>query len=155
MYNACYFATRSVHLAGPDAYQVLDVPATATVPEVRKKFWRISLLVHPDKCRHEGAATAFDAVKKAAEILMDATSRNDLDERKRKQAEADLDQQVAAELEKDRLWRVAQGTATAEDLKYAFCAAMQSNKHDALFDVTSGCFVRRSGKQACPHRENL
>lgn len=116
---------RSIYLSGPDAYQVLDVPVTATVPEVRKKFWRISLLVHPDKCPHEGAAAAFDAVKKAAETLMDATSRSDLDERNQKQAEVNLDRQVTAELEKDRLWRVAQGTATAEDFQYAVFAVLQ------------------------------
>ena len=85
-------------------------------------FWRISLLVHPDKCQHEGAAAAFNAVKKAAEALMNAEARHELDERKRKQAEGNLDWQVAAELEKERQWRVVQGTATAEDLK---CDSLQ------------------------------
>ena len=105
------------HAAGPDAYEVLNVPETATASEVRKKFWRVSLLVHPDKCRHECAANAFDAVKKAAEALLDAGTRHGIDERKRKEANTQLDQQVAAELEKERQWRVAQGTATAEDLR--------------------------------------
>lgn len=93
-------------------------------------FWRISLLVHPDKCQHEGAAAAFNAVKKAAEVLMNAEARQELDERKRKQAEGNLDRQVAAELEKERQWRLVQGTATAEDLK---CDSLQLCRFISLY----------------------
>lgn len=79
----------------------------------------MSLLVHPDKCQHEGAAAAFDAVKKAAEALMDAEARHSIDERKRMEASIELDRRVAAQLERERQWRVAQGTATADDARYA------------------------------------
>jgi hypothetical protein len=32
---------------------------------VKKAFWKLSLMVHPDKCDHPQAAEAFDLVKKA------------------------------------------------------------------------------------------
>eukprot|EP00892_Ulva_mutabilis_P003197 jgi/Ulvmu1/12879/UM098_0067.1 len=102
---------------GADAYEVLNIKETASAAEVRKRFWRVSLLVHPDKCCHEGAAAAFDAVKKAAEALMDGETRRGIDEHKQKEANSELDRQVAVELEKERHWRVVQGTATAEDAR--------------------------------------
>ena len=36
---------------------------------VKKTFWRLSLLIHPDKCRHPRANDVFQAVTKAAEAL--------------------------------------------------------------------------------------
>lgn len=100
-----------------DPYKVLGVVEDAATSEVRKAFWRSSLLVHPDKCKHKNAAMAFDAVKKAAEVLMDADARSRVDAAKRKAAEDEITSQVVQELERDRQWRIAQGTATEEDLR--------------------------------------
>ncbi len=36
---------------------------------VKKTYWRLSLLIHPDKCGHPCANDAFQAVTKAAEAL--------------------------------------------------------------------------------------
>jgi curved DNA-binding protein CbpA len=96
------------------------VPEDAATGEIRKAFWKTSLLVHPDKCKHSSAAAAFDAVKKAAEVLMSKDSRNKVDEAKRKEEESKTTAQVLAELERDRQWRIAQGTATEEDMRCVF-----------------------------------
>lgn len=45
--------------AGAHAYKMLGVDQKATAAEIRKAYWKLSLLVHPDKCDHPGAQDAF------------------------------------------------------------------------------------------------
>jgi DnaJ family protein C protein 8 len=52
-----------------DPYEVLGVPADAAVGAVKKRYWRLSLMIHPDKCRHPRAAEAFQAAAAAAKLL--------------------------------------------------------------------------------------
>lgn len=52
-----------------DAYEVLGVQPTASSGEVKKKYWRLSLLIHPDKCSHPRANDAFQAVSKVSKDL--------------------------------------------------------------------------------------
>jgi len=40
-------------------YDILEVGAEASEEEIKKKFRMLSILVHPDKCRHEKASDAF------------------------------------------------------------------------------------------------
>ena len=42
-----------------DAYAVLGVPGTASAADVKKRYMRLSLLIHPDKCGHRDAHEAF------------------------------------------------------------------------------------------------
>ena len=58
-----------------DAYAVLGVTASATSAEVKKKYMRLSLLIHPDKCSHRDAHEAFQAIAKAAKTLQDSGLR--------------------------------------------------------------------------------
>jgi DnaJ-class molecular chaperone len=102
---------------------VLGVAADSSAAAVRKRFWRVSLLVHPDKCDHPQAARAFDAFTKAAQALQDTSVRADLDAKRDAAADAKLTDAALAELEKERKWRVLQGKATAEDLK---CVSLHS-----------------------------
>ena len=52
-----------------DAYDVLGVKPTATSGEIKKRYWRLSLLIHPDKCSHARANDAFQAVSKVSKDL--------------------------------------------------------------------------------------
>ena len=52
-----------------DPYAVLGVKLEATPAEVKKRYWRLSLLIHPDKCGHARAHDAFQAVSRAAHDL--------------------------------------------------------------------------------------
>ena len=52
-----------------DAYDVLGVEPKATSGEIKKRYWRLSLLIHPDKCAHPRANDAFQAVSKVSKDL--------------------------------------------------------------------------------------
>ena len=52
-----------------DPYEVLGVPHDAAAGAVKKRYWRLSLMIHPDKCRHQRAAEAFQASAAAAKML--------------------------------------------------------------------------------------
>ena len=99
-------------LASPgDAYKALGVSRDATPSEVKKAYWRLSLLVHPDKCDHARSKDAFDAVNAARKALADAASRAALDERL---ADETLMAEAAAEVGrrlKAAQWRKATGAA--------------------------------------------
>jgi DnaJ family protein C protein 8 len=45
---------------------VLDIPAFATESEVKKTYRKKSLLIHPDKFKHEQGPEAFDLLKKVS-----------------------------------------------------------------------------------------
>lgn len=55
--------------AAANPYLVLGLEPTATSGQIRKAFMRQSLLIHPDKCDHPQAATAFHELSKAAKEL--------------------------------------------------------------------------------------
>jgi hypothetical protein len=42
-------------------YERLNLRFTATPEEIRKQFRKLSLMVHPDKCKHPQASEAFDS----------------------------------------------------------------------------------------------
>ncbi|KAK0560807.1 DnaJ subfamily C member 8 [Tilletia horrida] len=61
-------------------YSVLDVPMEADSKEITKVYRKKSLLLHPDKVKHERAVEAFDLLKKASTHLLDEEKRKNLDE---------------------------------------------------------------------------
>jgi DnaJ family protein C protein 8 len=42
-------------------YERLNLRFTATPEDIRKQYRKLSLMVHPDKCKHSQAAEAFDS----------------------------------------------------------------------------------------------
>ena len=55
--------------AAGDPYQLLGVEPAASAAIIKKRYWRLSLMIHPDKCSHTLAHAAFDAVAQAAKAL--------------------------------------------------------------------------------------
>ena len=53
----------------------MEVGAEASEEEVKKKFRMLSILVHPDKCRHEKASDAFHLLEQAYKQLLDPEKR--------------------------------------------------------------------------------
>ena len=56
-------------------YDILEVGPEASETEIKKKFRMLSILVHPDKCRHEKAADTFHLLEQAYKTLMDSEKR--------------------------------------------------------------------------------
>ncbi|XP_024542898.1 uncharacterized protein LOC112350633 [Selaginella moellendorffii] len=54
-----------------DAYHILSVKPDATAEVIKKRYWKLSLLVHPDKCAHPHAQDAFTTINKAFQELQD------------------------------------------------------------------------------------
>lgn len=62
----------------PDYFSVMGLDSTATESEIKKKFKKLSLILHPDKNPNQDpiiAATRFHELKLAYEVLMDPSSR--------------------------------------------------------------------------------
>lgn len=53
------------------AFEVLMVSPESTEGEITKMYRKISMMVHPDKCKHEKAHDAFQIVSKAYQDLKD------------------------------------------------------------------------------------
>jgi len=56
-------------------YDILEVGPEAAEEEIKKKFRMLSILIHPDKCRHERASDAFHLLEQAYKTLMDHEKR--------------------------------------------------------------------------------
>ncbi len=63
-------------------YEVLQIDPELPIEDIRKKYRRLSILVHPDKNQDdlERAQAAFDAVKKAYAMLDDEGTRKKCEE---------------------------------------------------------------------------
>jgi curved DNA-binding protein CbpA len=84
---------------------VLSASPEHSNAELKKVYWKLSLVIHPDKCDDACAAAAFDAVKKAYETLKDETQRKVLDE-KRKSAKDREEFQAWLKNEREKaIWR--------------------------------------------------
>uniref|UniRef100_A0A1A9V7X5 J domain-containing protein n=1 Tax=Glossina austeni TaxID=7395 RepID=A0A1A9V7X5_GLOAU len=71
-----YFETR-------DAYKVFGVSSTATEKELKKAYYKISLLVHPDRVPEEEKVSAtekFKVLSKVYQVLIDKDKRELYDE---------------------------------------------------------------------------
>lgn len=53
-----------------DPFEIFGVSESAPTGEVKKRFWKLSLMVHPDKCTHKLAKDAFDILKKAKGLIV-------------------------------------------------------------------------------------
>lgn len=57
-------------------YEKLNLRFDATVEDIRKAYRKLSLMVHPDKCKHPKAGDAFDILGEAQKELLDEEKRH-------------------------------------------------------------------------------
>lgn len=100
---------------GATGYDILNVPEEASLRDLRRRYYALSLLVHPDKCKHPRAQEAFNAVKKAKEELLDPNEREKQDRQIRARKKDEADTRAWEERIREAKWRKARGTATQED----------------------------------------
>ena len=66
----------------PSLYEVLEIGKSASAAEVRKAYYRLSKLHHPDKCRGEADSThKFQMIAEAYQTLSDHDRRAEYDEK--------------------------------------------------------------------------
>uniref|UniRef100_A0A5B7BIA8 Putative J domain-containing protein spf31 n=1 Tax=Davidia involucrata TaxID=16924 RepID=A0A5B7BIA8_DAVIN len=58
-----------------NAFEYLKLPFDSSPEDVKRQYRKLSLLVHPDKCKHPQAKEAFGALAKAQQILVDSQER--------------------------------------------------------------------------------
>jgi DnaJ-class molecular chaperone len=63
-----------------DYYQILGVPKTATLDEIKKAYRKLALEYHPDRNKTKEAADKFKEVTKAYEVLSNAEKRKTYDQ---------------------------------------------------------------------------
>lgn len=57
-------------------FEHLNLPFDSAVDDVRRQYRKLSLLIHPDKCKHPRANEAFAALAKAQKLLLDPSERD-------------------------------------------------------------------------------
>lgn len=59
-----------------NAFEFLNLPFDSSLEDVKKQYRKLSLLVHPDKCKHPQAKEAFAALAKAQQLLLEPQERD-------------------------------------------------------------------------------
>eukprot|EP00850_Spirogloea_muscicola_P000208 SM000001S04610 [mRNA] locus=s1:1283279:1287697:+ [translate_table: standard] len=114
-----------VSVPGLNAYDILGVQSNAAAAELKKRYWKLSLLVHPDKNAHPQAQAAFTLVNQAFKDLQDPIKRSAIDgqiadAQDRKDYEAELVARKEA-----AQWRKIRGELEAGDEELLSGAAEQ------------------------------
>ncbi|XP_060879681.1 uncharacterized protein LOC132951761 isoform X3 [Metopolophium dirhodum] len=65
-------------------YTMLNIKTTATIPEIKKAYKKLALLLHPDKNSAPGSGEVFIVVTNAVDTLCDYTKRKMYDQTLRK-----------------------------------------------------------------------
>ncbi|XP_043699835.1 J protein JJJ2-like [Telopea speciosissima] len=96
-------------------YDVLGVNLNMSTDNMKKRFWKLSLLVHPDKCCHPQAHQAFVKINRVFKDLQDPDKRKVIDDKIRLKEEQEA---FKAELKARReaaQWRRLQGISMPGD----------------------------------------
>ncbi|GMP80664.1 hypothetical protein CsSME_00035682 [Camellia sinensis var. sinensis] len=73
--------TRIMGVEVESPYDVLGVNRNMSADNIKKRYWKLSLMVHPDKCSHPQANQAFVKLNKAFKDLQDPDKRKVMDEK--------------------------------------------------------------------------
>lgn len=107
--------TRIMEAETGSAYDVLGMNHNMSADNMKKRYWKMSLMVHPDKCSHPQAHQAFIILNKAFKEIQDPEKRKAMDDKIRLKEEQE---QFMAELKVMReaaQWRRLQGIAMEGD----------------------------------------
>jgi len=113
--EACAMRIARIISRGGDAYDILSVSPEDTAAVIKKKYWKLSLMVHPDKCSHVDARDAFDAIKKAHTALADETQRKAIDAKRNEANEREEFEAWLASEREAAAWRRLKGNPLPGD----------------------------------------
>ncbi|XP_057975529.1 uncharacterized protein LOC131162924 [Malania oleifera] len=96
-------------------YDVLGVNQNMSSDNLKKRYWKLSLMVHPDKCSHPQAHQAFIILNKAFKDLQDPNKRKAVDDKiKIKEEQEEFKAELRAMREAAQ-WRRLQGISMEGD----------------------------------------
>ncbi|XP_058189917.1 uncharacterized protein LOC131307439 [Rhododendron vialii] len=96
-------------------YDVLGVNRNMSADNAKKRYWKLSLMVHPDKCPHPQANQAFIKLNKAFKDLQDPEKRKALDEKIRLKEEQEEFKAELKAMREAAQWRRLQGISMEGD----------------------------------------
>ncbi|MQM02291.1 hypothetical protein Taro_035057, partial [Colocasia esculenta] len=96
-------------------YDVLGVNWKMSSENIKKKYWKLSLMVHPDKCSHPQAHEAFVILNKAFKLLQDPELRKATDEKIKLKEEQEAFKVELQALREAAKWRRSQGISMEGD----------------------------------------
>ncbi|CAA3032076.1 Hypothetical predicted protein [Olea europaea subsp. europaea] len=107
--------TRIMGADDDSPYDILGVNKNMSADNIKKRYWKLSLMVHPDKCSHPQAHQAFVKLNKAFKDLQDPDKRKALDDKiKLKEEQEELKIELKAMREAAQ-WRRLQGISMEGD----------------------------------------
>ncbi|XP_030550777.1 uncharacterized protein LOC115755496 [Rhodamnia argentea] len=107
--------TRIMGAEVDNPYDVVGVNHNMSTDKVKKRYWRLSLLVHPDKCSHPQAHQAFIKLNKAFKDLQDPDKRKVLDDKIKLKEEQEAFKIELKAMREAAQWRRLQGISMEGD----------------------------------------
>lgn len=107
--------TRIIGAEEASPYDVLGVSIKMSAENMKKRYWKLSLMVHPDKCSHPQANQAFAKLNKAFKDLQDPVKRKVLDDKIKLKEEQESYQAELKAMREAAQWRRLQGISMEGD----------------------------------------
>ncbi|CAK7323563.1 unnamed protein product [Dovyalis caffra] len=107
--------TRIMDVVGDSLYDVVGVNRNMSAENIKKRYWKLSLLVHPDKCSHPQAHQAFVKLNKAFKDLQDPEKRKLLDDEIKRKEEQEAFKAELRAMREAAQWRRLQGISMEGD----------------------------------------
>ncbi|EOA34933.1 hypothetical protein CARUB_v10020018mg [Capsella rubella] len=107
--------TRIMEADADSPYDVLGVNHNMAADNMKKRYWKLSLLVHPDKCSHPQAQEAFVLLNKAFKELQDPEKRKAMDDKIKLKEEQEAFKAELRSMQEAAKWRRSQGISMDGD----------------------------------------
>ncbi|EPS73281.1 hypothetical protein M569_01475, partial [Genlisea aurea] len=107
--------TRILEAENSSPYDILGVNKNMAAENLKKRYWKLSLMVHPDKCSHPQAHLAFVKLNKAFKDLQDPNVRKSLDDKIKQKEEHEAFQAELKQMREAAQWRRLQGISIEGD----------------------------------------
>ncbi|KAJ0700374.1 putative DnaJ domain, Chaperone J-domain superfamily [Helianthus annuus] len=96
-------------------YDVVGVNRNMAADSIKKRYWKLSLMVHPDKCPHPEAHQAFIKLNKAFKDLQDPVKRKAMDDKIDEKEEKERFKLELKAMREAAQWRRLQGISMEGD----------------------------------------
>ncbi|CAI9287155.1 unnamed protein product [Lactuca saligna] len=107
--------TRIMGAEVDNPYDIVGVNRHMVADNLKKRYWKLSLMVHPDKCTHPEAHQAFIKLNKAFKDLQDPVKRKAMDDKIDEKEEKERFKLELKAMREAAQWRRLQGISMEGD----------------------------------------